>query len=441
MNVISRERFLQVAEVEASSPDLVALLGRDIRTAHEVIADYCVTEHLPIYEDLAVLVESMAYMDRAVTRHRSVGWSRDLSIQLPVHELSIFRRRDVAEALADAALFLTGDRWNFDFIQRKGSGCFRQSPLPFEQPGAAQVIPYSDGLDSFAQVKCSVQEHGRDAVLLVRAGLAKDKVFPQLMSLRVPRQFQGIRLREVSYRTRPLIFFTFSAIAAHLVGADVVVIGENGQGSFGAACLPFADEWWFRSTHPAFVVKWANVLSRILGKVIRFEQPNLWKTKGQVLTELRDKNLTDGWDATSSCSTRPADRMGSKACGVCGGCLLRIVSALSAGLTVATNKFTFDVRDLDAKALDREGNVADMSPNHRDVAVRAITVMEEFAKLLDSPLGASTINREARLVDDLNPSEIERSLADLLRHHRSEWTSFKDSLPTKSWLLEIVGQL
>src|ERR1700678_1736257 len=103
MNAAVRERFLEVAELECSSHDLAALLGRDIRLGHEVIANYCITEHLPIYEDIAVLVESMAYIDRAVARQRSRGWPRDLSIRLPVYELNTFRRNDVLQAITDAA--------------------------------------------------------------------------------------------------------------------------------------------------------------------------------------------------------------------------------------------------------------------------------------------------------------------------------------------------
>jgi len=67
-------------------------------------------------------------------------------------------------------------------------------------------------------------------------------------------------MREVSYRTRPLVFYTLAAIAAVITKAKVVVIGENGQGAFGPACLPFADEWWFRSAHPAFIKRWADFL-------------------------------------------------------------------------------------------------------------------------------------------------------------------------------------
>ena len=48
-------RLLRVAEDVMRGGDHVAILGRDIRTSPERIARYFVTQHEPIYEDLATL--------------------------------------------------------------------------------------------------------------------------------------------------------------------------------------------------------------------------------------------------------------------------------------------------------------------------------------------------------------------------------------------------
>jgi len=268
-------RLLRVVEDVVGGANHVAIPGRDIRTSPERIADYCVTLHQPIYEDLATLVEGMAYWDRRIVRRRSNGWAREMPIQLPVSEHSQFLRAPTAEALADAARFLTGDRWSFEFVPRKRQAPGRQGMLPLPQAKIKHFVPFSDGLDSFAQVQLSVSEYGRGAVMPVRSGLGPDRIFPNPVPLRVPRKFSGVRLRETSYRTRPLVFYTLSAIAADITNADAVVIGESGQGALGPATLPFADEWWFRSAHPAFVKRWADFLGLILGRPVRFEQPQL----------------------------------------------------------------------------------------------------------------------------------------------------------------------
>ena len=70
MNALRPTRLLRVAEDAAPSDDHIDILGRGIRTSSERIARYWVMRHEPIYEDLATLVESMAYWDRLITRNR-----------------------------------------------------------------------------------------------------------------------------------------------------------------------------------------------------------------------------------------------------------------------------------------------------------------------------------------------------------------------------------
>ncbi len=441
MNAVTPARLLRVAENAPCSAGQVVVLGRDIRTSSEKIARYCVMGREPIYEDLAVLVESMAYLDRLVPRRRAGGWARQLSIQVPVYEHGQFQRAGAIRALADAAWFLTGDLWSFEFVARKGPAPCRQSNLALPHGAIRHVIPFSDGLDSFAQVQLSVREYGRDAVMLVRSGLGRDRIFPKLASLRVPRKFSGVRMREVSYRTRPLVFYTLAAIAAAVTQAEAVIIGENGQGAIGPACLPFADEWWLRSAHPAFVTRWANFLRIILDKPIRFEQPQLWKTKGQVLSKLQAEGLIAGWEQTSSCSARPKDRHGHRGCGVCEGCLLRTVSAYAAGLALPAGNNAFNVHAFADMVLSRDGRERQMTPGERAIAVRAIAAMTEFAGLADSSEGDAAIDREARLIDPNNPGQVQVEFRRLLRQHRSEWDGFMSALPDHSWVRKIVGQL
>src|SRR5262245_43046545 len=119
MNALTPARLLRIAENALTGADQVAVLGRDIRTSSERIARYCVMAHEPVYEDLATLVESMAFWDRRIVRKRTEGWTRELSIQVPVYEHGQFQRVAVVQALAEAARFLTGDQWSFEFVTRK----------------------------------------------------------------------------------------------------------------------------------------------------------------------------------------------------------------------------------------------------------------------------------------------------------------------------------
>jgi hypothetical protein len=82
-----------------------------------------------------------------------------------------------------------------------------------------------------------------------------------------------------------------------------------------------------------------------------------------------------------------------------------------------------------------------MTPSERAVAVRSIAAMAEFACFPDSPSGALTIEREARLIDASNPVMAEVKLRRLLQQHQSEWNEFISSLPRRSWIRELVDQL
>jgi hypothetical protein len=96
---------------------------------------------------------------------------------------------------------------------------------------------------------------------------------------------------------------------------------------------------------------------------------------------------------------------------------------------------------LEDRVQAQDGQEKQMTPGERAVAVRAIAAMAEFARLADSPAGASAAGREARLVDWANPEVAQALLLRLLQQHRSEWDGFLSSLPSRSWVHEIVGQL
>jgi 7-cyano-7-deazaguanine synthase in queuosine biosynthesis len=432
---------LEVVEPRRSDSEGGAIIGEHIRTSPVVISDFCLTDYKPIYDDIATLVEGMALLDRRAVRHHSSGWARRLVLELPVFELSVFQSSSVMRLLGEAAWFLTGDHWEFCFVQRRGAAPDRPAYLPMPLETVRHVIPFSDGLDSFAQAQLSVHKHGNQAVLLVRSGLNGDTAFSGIAAVRVRRQFRGMRLREASYRTRPLVFYSIAAIAAAIVSAEAIVIGENGQGIFGPACLPFGDEWWFRSSHPAFVTRWEKLLQILLDVPISFEQPQLWRTKGEVISELGEKALLPGWERTRSCSSRPVQCHGRRACGVCGGCLLRTVSVHAAKLEGPVGYYAYDPRTVDDRVADQNANGTIMGRSERAAAAAAISNMSEFGQLPDTPHGTAVLKREASLAGQSDPEAAEQNLLSLAQRHRLEWDEFVNSVPKEGWFRQIVEQL
>ena len=236
------------------------------------------------------------------------------------------------------------------------------------------------------------------------------------------------------------MFYTLAAIAAAASKADAVVIGENGQGALGPACVPFSDECWFRSAHPGFVELWKHFLTLSLGRNIHFEQPQLWRTKGEVLTELRERGLSAGWHETRSCSGRPLERLGQNGCGFCGGCLLRIVAAHAAGIETEDSQRAFDVYASESVGHDRSGRARPMTKHEHDIAMRAVATMHKAAHFPSSAQDEAVMLREARLITPSQPESARKNLAILLEKHSYEWNRFVDHLPRQSWVRNIIGR-
>ena len=441
MEAFALPDIARIVEAGSHGRETKIAIGQHIRVMPDLISDYCLASRERIFEDLATIVECIAYSDRHTVRRSSEGWKRKLTIEIPVYEFGLLRSNSLMNALRKAVSFLTGDDWNFVFRKRHGPISQAQGRFTFPQAGIHHIVPFSDGLDSFAQARMSVNEYGPKGVLLVRAGMRLCKVAEGVRTLRVPRRFGGDRLRETTYRTRPLVFYTMAAIAAAASNACTVVIGENGQGALGPACVPFSDEWWFRSVHPGFIERWKSFISLALGRGIRFEQPQLWKTKGEVLAELHAQGLSAGWHETRSCSGRPFERLGQNSCGFCGGCLLRIVAAHAAGIDSQDPRGAFDVFASESVGQDRSGNSRPMTKHEHAIAVRAIAAMHKAAQLPSSDHHGGVISREARLIAPAQPEVAYRNLAVLLSKHACEWRKFVNLLPPKSWVRDIIGRL
>jgi hypothetical protein len=67
--------------------------------------------------------------------------------------------------------------------------------------------------------------------------------------------------------------------------------------------------------------------------------------------------------------------------------------------------------------------------------------MEEFARFANSSEGALVVQREARLIDPDDPNAVQTQLVRLVKRHKAEWSAFVSSLPERSWVREIVGQV
>ena len=266
----------------------------------ERIAHFCLSADTALTQDLIMLCGAIWWADRKVTRKRATAWARRLELTVPAFEHGSLTA--AAPALARVLRYLTGDDWIIRFEARTDAPMKVQG-LPFPGPAPAAVMPYSDGLDSFAQHLLLCAEHPGAQIWRVRTTTRNKKKSEEKL-LHVPLSVLGVDHPEPSYRTRAFVFFLFAALAASASGANLVVIAENGQGSLAPSLLPFANEWPFRSTHPVFVRRLEEWLGALLPAPVKFVQPQLWRTKGEVLALMAERAGANAvaWAATQSCS-------------------------------------------------------------------------------------------------------------------------------------------
>ena len=417
-----------------SSPKTMkAVLGVGIRTNPQPIARHCLGELAAVSEDIATIAECAALADRMFTRRRSVQWARSIELEIPVYEHRALSESKTIAALHETLSFLTGDDWKIAFVPRTDARPVETFlPLGVEKQS---VIPFSDGLDSFALCQLMRNSLGREAVLPLQVGyLQRGDAGLRARPLRVPRGFRMGHPREQSYRTRPFVYFSIAAIACSTIRGDAVWVGENGQGALGPSFAKFADEWPFRSTHPAFLSRLSVFLSSALQGEVRFRQPHLWRTKGEVIAELLEKNPQLDWQHTQSCSQRPLQRRMRKACGFCGGCLLRRVSIAAASLPAEENH-AFECASSDLALIDHQGVSVQMSLSDRQILARAAMSMSLFARADFAPDFDEAAAREVREIAGAhNRKAVEDDLRSLIRRHRAEWEGFLLKLPDQAWL-------
>lgn len=420
-----------------ASKTFIANLGETIRTNPQPIARYCIRSLAPVSEDVATIVEGLALADRLCTRRRSEGWTRRISVEIPIFEFEALSRTAAVRLLSDAVGYLTGDAWEITFVKRSGLPESQQY-LPLTTASPKYVVPYSNGLDSFAQAKILQCEHGSDAVLTLRAGKLQHGGDTDRPLLIVPRRFYANHPRERTYRTRPLVYFSLAALGAATVSASSIVIGENGQGSLGPSLARFSDEWPFRSTHPGFIKRLQNFLNLAMGTNVEFQQPQLWRTKGEILRELALTGQQQGWEETLSCSMRPLQRDLRKACGLCGSCLLRRTALHNADYPIEKDVM-FRIEENALQIIRRDGSLAAVDANAREIFLRSAMSMATFADVSSTLDAPQKFDRLAQEISDEPVENVSQRIASLSDRHGAEWRALLAALPTDAWLRAEFG--
>lgn len=423
-------------------------LGTNLEFTTAGLSSYFFARWEEVVFDCLLVAAAVEFCDRTKKR-TPLGWARDISVHIPVHDPDHWRTTAVSGPLHDALELLTGDRWAVTFGQRRKAEVQPQQqsmPLP---SGTKVVMPFSDGLDSRAVGALMEEKHG-DTLVRMRLGKKKQDQ-PVNRSGRkqpfwvVPYKVSSgdERFRESTARSRGFKFAILSGVAAYLAKANTVIVSESGQGALGPALVPVGHAHEDYRNHPLFTSKMTTFFRALLGHEIIYDFPRLWFTKGETVAAYATFGRDD-WKATRSCwqDNRYASVDGHwRHCGICAACMLRRMSLHSAGLREAAGNYIWDDLTVPGFADAAAQGFRDKTKVKRHYAIAGALHLHHMAELRSSPLARQTIELSVFQLSRslaLSKEVVREKLDRMLSQHKKEWEGFLDSLGQKSFVAQWV---
>jgi hypothetical protein len=420
-------------------------IGHQVEFTTDKLESYCVASWEPVIYDALLVAATVEFADRTLKRP-ALSWQRDFRLLVPVHEPARWNEKPVLDALRDSLDFLTGDRWNIEFVERIAPfGEPKQQH--FNLPSSVEaVIPYSDGMDSRCVAGLLDRTLG-DRLIRVRLG-SRIGDARTLSKERQPFTSIPYRVhsgeRESSARSRGFKFALISGLAAYLTKAHRVLVPESGQGALAPALITVGQGYPDYRSHPQFTGRMAKFLEVLLRHKLTFDFTQLWQTKAETLRDFTSScKGGDSWSRTWSCwqQTRQVSVDGKKRqCGICAACLLRRMSVHAAGLKEMPETYVWE--NLGAASFER--GAAPSFPKRkitkalREYAIAGTLHLDHLAQLRHSSTNGGLLDLFSfQLGESLGIKETEArgKLDRLLTQHETEWKAFMGSLGNNSFLV------
>ncbi len=413
-------------------------LGRDLKFTTNALESYAFARWEPLIYDAMMLSAAVEYADRS-TRRPLLGWTRALTLRLPVHAPQRWAAPEVAGSLHEALRFLTGDAWTIEFVQRRGNAPsptqeFLQLPVK-----TRAVIAYSEGMDSRAVAGLMAATLGEQ---LVRVRVGPKAVGLPGKGKREPFATVPYTVSargEASARSRGFKFALISSIAAYLTEAGEIIVPESGQGAFGPALVTAAHAYPDYRNHPLFLNRVERFLTALFERPFKFSAPRLWHTKGETLKAYASLPGINAWRDTKSC-WRGAQwsALNGKLvqCGICAACMLRRMSVHAAGLEEPEGTYVCDnltVGTIDAAV---HKDFKRMSPAFREYAIAGTLHLDHLADMA-APDNRAAIERHAIITAPslgMTANEVHALLQGVLERHAAEWGLFIKNAGARSFL-------
>jgi hypothetical protein len=311
----------------------------------------------PVAADLVELAAYVYTADGACTRggdrefEYGEKWRRNFRFDVPVRVPQLWSSAAVRNALTEALGFLSDDDYEFHFHQLERPPLLESylfDGADLGDGGIEEVMLFSGGLDSFAG---AVQEvlvgHRRTALVshvsTEKIGKPQRDLFAALDAECQPGKPRPWHVqinlnkakalgREPTQRTRSFVYSSIAAVVAKMLGRSRIRFYENGVISFNLpTSLQVLGGRASRTTHPLAL----NCISALLGQLFdapfEIENPFLWKTKTEVLQQLKAAGHSRLAAKTISCAHTLGRTNQHSHCGRCSQCIDRRLVALAAG--------------------------------------------------------------------------------------------------------------
>ena len=307
------------------------------------------------------LIEIAAYVycaDQAITRGGSQEikygkkWRRSFRFEIPVRMPEVWSAQDVRDELIHTLGFLSDDDYEFSFTKLTRPAPFQRylelSAMCDQPPEVDEVLLFSGGLDSLGGAVQRVLQQKKKVALVSHRSVGKisrrqrDLVSelaqrvgdPKLKPLHVPVLINKDKTlgREYTQRSRSFLYASLAAVVARIFRLDRIRFYENGVTSLNLPiCAQVIGARATRTTHPKVLRGLGSLFSLLFDCDFLVENPFLWKTKTDVISEIRQAGYGDLCRHTVSCMHTWEMTTLHTHCGRCSQCIDRRLSALAAG--------------------------------------------------------------------------------------------------------------
>jgi 7-cyano-7-deazaguanine synthase in queuosine biosynthesis len=333
--------------------------SRDVHVEFEQLTRRTCAGLPPVAADLIDLAAFVYSADQAVPRGGGASfdygesWRRHFRFEVAVRCSEVWSQPGVNDALVDTLTNLSGDDFEFAF-------CRHPNPRPMEgylygkcaEPGTVafdEVLLFSGGLDSLGGAVLEAVQGGRKIALVSHRPTAKiysrQRDLAKAVADKVPDQLRkplhvGVTVnkgkvlsRDFNQRTRSFLFLSLAAVVARALGVSRLRAYENGVVSLN---LPISAQLLggraSRSTHPRTLEGFGRLCSLLFESNFNVQNPFLWQTKTEVLSQVRGAGHGRLCAMAVSCGGTIAATRQHSHCGRCSQCVDRRLTALAAGL-------------------------------------------------------------------------------------------------------------